>query len=270
MENHVVALLDILGFRPLIGRTEFESFLEEFGNRVKRIVRDGVEAITFSDTILLAREGSTVDDVLRVATRCSVLLFELLCGFDIPIPVRGALSFGKCAVDFERGIVAGRPIVEAYDLERDQDWAGIMLSPSVIARFPELTERARGNVLETRGDVEWSTMIESLWPASVLHAAKIPRKGDLQPFDGFAVTPIDPGASFTDWSDKTFRQLMKRMNRLIQEAPARKEQRSLEATRDWYSDVRKSWRGRGNKDPKVLRGLDKHYSTLRDKFLGPS
>jgi hypothetical protein len=46
------------------------------------------------------------------------------------IPVRGAISYGDCYISEEPVFAVGKPIVEAYELEKSQDWAGVAIAKS--------------------------------------------------------------------------------------------------------------------------------------------
>jgi hypothetical protein len=58
--------------------------------------------------------------------------------------IRGGISFGKAYIDEAESVFVGNPIVEAYQLEKKQQWAGVALTQSAVAKIPE---RARSGHL---------------------------------------------------------------------------------------------------------------------------
>jgi hypothetical protein len=51
--------------------------------------------------------------------------------------VRGGISFGEAYIDEEESVFVGKPIVEAYQLEKSQQWAGVALMEKAVERIPE-------------------------------------------------------------------------------------------------------------------------------------
>jgi hypothetical protein len=98
-----------------------------------------VRLVQFSDsTVAISRDGS---DECSLAIRLAALkLFShsLAEGFAF----RGAIAFGNISADFERSIFFGEPIVQAYRLEGEQAWYGVIEHPSCTTAFgdaaPEL------------------------------------------------------------------------------------------------------------------------------------
>lgn len=62
------------------------------------------------------------------------LVFETLQGGNTK--VRGGLAYGD---DPLNALFVGRPIAEAYNLEKSQQWSGAAFSPSTVNRLPEMT-----------------------------------------------------------------------------------------------------------------------------------
>ena len=46
------------------------------------------------------------------------------------LPHRGAITQGKCLLDYDNAIILGPPIVEGYQWQVEQDWLGISYAPS--------------------------------------------------------------------------------------------------------------------------------------------
>ncbi len=136
-----VALLDILGFSTLVATGEFEEKRGDYFRILHRAIYRPfdepllLQYVTFSDTIVISTDGTPTGFlqalVLAVGRVCGEALVTL--GW----PVRGAISVGKLTRTEIDGnlVVAGPPIVDAYDHERKQKWIGVMLSPKLLAHL---------------------------------------------------------------------------------------------------------------------------------------
>lgn len=190
--NGFVALLDVLGFRALIASensaTRLEAYQRLLSDALRSPAPSKVEAVAFSDSIVLTTGADSAEDFVELATRCAVLHASAL---QQGIALRGAIS---CGIYFREIMdnsvfVAGRPIVDAYDYECVQDWVGIIVTPAVIKKFPDISKR----IEVTRGLTDEFTRKEFLerihWAAAIQPADIIPFKGHLQPYKGYAVVP---------------------------------------------------------------------------------
>jgi hypothetical protein len=139
-----VAVADILGFKALLTRVP----LEEIASRIALLL-DGVSSLNvrfvqasdrlrpgvfrpksanFSDSLVLWSDIlEDFADNLRFATgrMFAQCLAELLGrAFVSGMPLRIGVAFGETYVDPERNIVIGQPLVEAFALEKAQEWIG--------------------------------------------------------------------------------------------------------------------------------------------------
>jgi hypothetical protein len=56
-------------------------------------------------------------------------MMEVLCrSIEIGLPLRGAISVGEAILSKERGHFVGKPVVNAVDAEKVQQWIGVTLS----------------------------------------------------------------------------------------------------------------------------------------------
>jgi hypothetical protein len=127
-----VALLDVLGFRSLITGTAGAEWVAEYLSIVNFVTGLwDLESIVFSDSIVITKEGGGAESLHQVCEACSMLMYELILK---DIPVRGAIAYGLYyRSPFDKSVfVAGRPIVDAYDTEKKQDWVGVILDTSAI------------------------------------------------------------------------------------------------------------------------------------------
>jgi hypothetical protein len=115
---------DLLGFSNII----LNLTHDEYKNRVEewiQLCKDGVREFRLekhyqliSDTIFVGAEDSR--DALEKLLDFSKHMLNL--GIKRSLPMRGAISFGE--VTWDKEITFGKAIVNAYNLENDQDWIG--------------------------------------------------------------------------------------------------------------------------------------------------
>jgi hypothetical protein len=59
------------------------------------------------------------------------------------IALRGAIAYGECFVADEPPAFLGKPIIDAYELEQGQQWAGASLCKSAAEQLGDLSNMAR-------------------------------------------------------------------------------------------------------------------------------
>jgi len=153
-------MIDILGFGDLSRRESPQRIFDEIFEPLVQVRRNAaavagalsgrredVFTLAFSDTILVYRPersdfripvdlpphtciklvGATVADIIQKGLRR-----------ERPILFRGAIAWGECLINpVEPRCFIGAPIVEAYCLEREQEWAGAVLAPTAAAALGE-------------------------------------------------------------------------------------------------------------------------------------
>jgi len=155
-----VALVDILGFKEIVRTSELLGLAKQLAGTLgscvglavthsQKIVKDGVARVAwakrmcgyfqFSDTILLYSRDSSLRGCFNLVVSAWHLVRSL---FAIRFPCRGAVVFGPLAMGPEKGLFVGQSVIDAYELTEAQDWGGAVLSPSLVATFPQLKELA--------------------------------------------------------------------------------------------------------------------------------
>lgn len=153
-QRGLIGFFDVLGYRNIIennqikeAATAMKRILETLRQRqemnvmIEKIIEQKYCAhVVFSDSILVylsitdSRNQNT--SVSMFTSYCANLITELLMdGF----PVRGAISFGDYYIENRIGSIslAGKPIVEAYELSTCIDLAGCVVAPSAEAIFSD-------------------------------------------------------------------------------------------------------------------------------------
>jgi len=143
-------MFDVLGFSRWVETESLAVILTAYQQLIERAVlkpneKGGVTAFHtpegqllavtrapayayFSDTILLwcPLAPPLVADFVE---RCGDLMCEAL---SMDIPLRGAITLGDAVLDNKTNTYIGKPIVEANNLEKGQDWVGLTLGNSAI------------------------------------------------------------------------------------------------------------------------------------------
>jgi hypothetical protein len=190
-ENGYVALLDVLGFRELVRGDVDGERIDHYLQALRTAISNTeVKSVVFSDSIVLTVESNTEEAFLSVARACSRSMGALLSR---GIALRGAISFGKF---LRRQVgdsvfIAGRAIIEAYEFEQAQNWAGIMVAPSAIKQLGSGINKCRVQ-LEMVNDL--NVILPNLhWIAYIKHWPNIPfapsSAGECERFDGFVIVP---------------------------------------------------------------------------------
>jgi hypothetical protein len=144
------AMFDVLGFSRWVETESLSSITAAYRQLIERAVLKPNEkgsltafhtpegqllAVTrapefayFSDTILLwcPLAPPLVADFVE---RCADLMCEALA---MNIPLRGAITLGDAVLDNKTNTYIGKPIVEANNLEKGQDWVGLTLGNTAM------------------------------------------------------------------------------------------------------------------------------------------
>lgn len=167
-----IALFDILGFRNIVRSIPLETLValmavgdqalsasvrephpremralatgpyrssEEFFREYARASGARCRFATFSDTVLLYRKEESVTalrDVMLAANRTLSTFMAL------GVPLRGAVTIGPLHADPTANVYLGKGLVDAYEIEQKQDWAGAVLDAGI------LTSKSRRNLVQ--------------------------------------------------------------------------------------------------------------------------
>lgn len=241
-----VALLDVLGFSTLVARDNEGSELDEYIGCLEQATngkqgKSGVEYVLFSDSIVLTRTGSDPDSLLSIVKVCAYL-FSLLTLK--AIPVRGAISCGRfMRNDGKNGaFVAGKPIIEAFEYEKLQNWIGIMLCPSVLRQNGFLKDWCDASNCprdEATNRLPWVLTLK-LNPGVPFHSAVAQSRR----FQSVAVIPI-PGSPFSwDGYSANLFAVIDSLNRLQWLAPNPGAQEKYDGTIKFIKWAKSIWEER--------------------------
>jgi hypothetical protein len=172
--NRFVAFIDVLGFSDLVHQNDHASVARlyqtltayvqlvltrglynvvENGDGEQRAIPDLSQAnanlLIISDSIVIYSHTVTMKGFIDVL---AAMRGAISSGFYVGLPMRGAMTVGPCTV-FEEHLhtgvavntqsIVGRALVDAYQLERCQEWSGAIVSDDAIAHYEALARENR-------------------------------------------------------------------------------------------------------------------------------
>ena len=138
-EDRFVAFLDIMGFKDMIARTKHEDIYKmmiklddmSYDNSIIHDRSEDREVLvrttTYSDSIVMYSKNKNKKSMHAFFGALSGMYQDLL---EEGIPFKGAVSFGKMTLDIERTIFFGQPLIDAYLLEGEVNFYGIVIHGS--------------------------------------------------------------------------------------------------------------------------------------------
>ena len=157
-DKRFVAFLDILGFKDMVMRKSHEEIyrtLNEISeskklveravesNKVSKHYKDaGVYVVTFSDSVVIFSKNDSIDNFIYflLATR-----WVFTGAFDEQIPLKGAIAHGEISLNKSEQIYFGQPIIDAYLLEEDVNYMGVVAHNSVDEYISKIETQVDAN-----------------------------------------------------------------------------------------------------------------------------
>jgi hypothetical protein len=139
-----IAHFDILGFKSMIEHEDqslalelLKSKLDDVIVKLKREIESKAEHIDFqfyADTFIIYSKSENIHDYSLLIRACKN--FTNNCIYK-RLPVRGAISYGEMIFGHNRKIIIGSAFLESYVYGEDQNWIGLILTPSASSRVIE-------------------------------------------------------------------------------------------------------------------------------------
>lgn len=239
-----VAYLDLLGFSRRVSTGLGEHFFQKYQQALETALSsaEGVQYIVSSDSIVLYSTHDHEEGLNQLVRGVARVVWELLVNH---IPVRGAISYGRFReTRTPRGtIVAGPPILDAIGFEQQQDWIGVLLTPVVIEKHPQIRLHGRIRGQAGRADALW-TGRRIIQRCSVIPwQNKATGQADI--YDGFVVVPTpNPEADAQTWG-ATIMQVGEALAAMERFAPDPRSQRKYRATSEFIASAQRL----GTRDP---------------------
>ena len=138
-----MGVFDILGFKNLIRPTDKEFPRELLTSKLNDlfealnhdVMQHGqLEYMVFSDTIVIFAPNLEARSYGWFLLQCTILMKKSIA---VRLPVRGAISVGTAFISKQPPMIIGPSFLEAHEYSEDQDWIGLLLTPSATLTLRE-------------------------------------------------------------------------------------------------------------------------------------
>lgn len=133
-----VAFIDIMGFKDMVLKMTHDNIYKimlSIDNAMKNnsdIINNKdlqlVKSTTYSDSIMIYSKDDSIKAFSALVASVSGLTNDL---FIAGIPHKGAIALGKMTLDTEKSIFFGQPLIDAYLLQEELHFYGIIIHGSV-------------------------------------------------------------------------------------------------------------------------------------------
>jgi len=155
-KKYMVAVCDILGFGEYVKSTPAQTVVDSSLSFFHKTLCHSIYKISFpkekpslqelrkqsrlglawfSDTVLLYTRNDTNEDCKELINTVAWLLFENM--FSPFTRIRAGISYGESYMDTVNEMYIGKAIVEAFEIEKNQAWAGGALTTAAEQRIPD-------------------------------------------------------------------------------------------------------------------------------------
>ncbi|OQD43902.1 hypothetical protein BUL40_04680 [Croceivirga radicis] len=152
-DKRFVAFIDILGFKDLVMRSSHSHIYDLLSeiSKLRSLIdnwkdkNDGrysnaeMYTVSFSDSIVVFSKSDTVEDFDLFAFGIKWLFSGAI---DKSIPLKGALAYGEISLNKSSQIYFGQPIIDAYLLEEEVNYFGIVAHNSIEKFFKDNEEKS--------------------------------------------------------------------------------------------------------------------------------
>jgi len=143
--DRYVSYFDIMGFKDMVARTTHDKIYEMMKSIIKKIesAKEAnwlgpdirlVRTATYSDSIFLYSKNDSFNSLYSLICATAALTSSLLRD---AIPHKGAVAFGTMTLDTGNSIFFGQPLIDAYLLQEDLNFYGIIVHSSFEQKLEE-------------------------------------------------------------------------------------------------------------------------------------
>jgi hypothetical protein len=244
-----VALIDVLGFRELVGRDDDLSQVQKYIQTVVSLLDNTngpppLEFVLFSDNLIVNTRDDIKESFINLIIACSNLSFELI---QRNFAVRGAITHGqfmRSPTTSQGVILAGRPIVEANHYQNLQNWLGIMLAPSAVRQIQgfkqetSITTARPGEHAAEWLDRNRLAIYLQFYQGIPFHTAG---SNDPSYFDGYSLVPMGTGISSKDSIIASLQKTTQQLEIMKAVAPDPTSQAKYKQTQRWLETLVQTW-----------------------------
>lgn len=153
--NRYVACIDIMGFKDMVLRTphnEIYNMMRKIDSQIKLSASIDwhdcnlclIKTTNYSDSIMIYSKDDSKDSLLSFVYTVSSFTNDLLTE---AIPHTGAVAYGMMTVDSTNSIYFGQPLIDAYLLQQELEFYGIVAHATVENEIEnKLTDKYKGFV----------------------------------------------------------------------------------------------------------------------------
>jgi hypothetical protein len=138
-----IAYFDVLGFKSMINSKNYLTLkilqraisdaLFDLDRKVSKL-KTNVNYLFYADTFIIYSTSEQIDDYLWFIHIAEDFISQCILK---RLPIRGAISFGQIILGHDNKIVMGEAFLESYVYCEDQNWLGLILTPSASTKLKE-------------------------------------------------------------------------------------------------------------------------------------
>jgi hypothetical protein len=132
-----IAHFDILGFKSMVDNegkslqlASLKSKIDDVICKLEKEIANHEEFIDYqfyADTFIIYSKNDKVNDYPSLVRASKNFIINCIYK---SLPVRGAISYGEVLFGHQKKIIIGKAFLEAYVYGEDQNWIGLILTPS--------------------------------------------------------------------------------------------------------------------------------------------
>lgn len=157
-----VAVYDILGYSPWIKENDLfevaathENMKKMIKTNTEKFINDSLATLdkpiiavySYADTFLIYTNEISDTGFKALLVACN---FMFIAAISYGLPIRGATTCGEFYVS--ETLITGKPIIEAYEKERKQDWIGCWITDECLEK---ISKEARQEFIKEREIVKY-------------------------------------------------------------------------------------------------------------------
>ncbi len=175
-DKRFVAYLDIMGFKDIVARNTHQSIYKRLCSLASTVYEpkyNNVYASIFSDSIVVFSRNQSRKSWHEFIKVVSVIVnHSILDRFGI----KGAIAFGTITIDTEKQLFFGQPLIDAYLLEEDLCYFGVILHHTAERKVCLRTCETPMIELPTKLKSGVVTHVNLAWPAVYKEISKAQTK----------------------------------------------------------------------------------------------
>lgn len=140
-----VAHFDILGFKHRINYEDQSLLLEILKSSIDEVIEklkedishfeDVIDYTSYADTFIIYSKAMEKNGYPALVRTSKNFLNTCVCK---RLPVRGAISYGELILGHNGKVIMGKAFLESYQYGEDQNWVGLLLTPSASSQLKSM------------------------------------------------------------------------------------------------------------------------------------